>query len=1115
MALQFILGPARSGKTTYIYDHIIRESIEKPEQEFFLLVPDQSTLNAQRELVTRHPYHGTMNIDVVGFFRLAYRIFEELSYVPKNLLEDEGKSMVIRKVMEKNKRNLKIFGSSMKKPGFIEELKSFFAEMYQYDVSRKDLEDAAETMKHPALQAKMEDILLVMAEFENYIQERYLISEQLLDVLAGKMEESQKLKDAVFYLDGFTGFTPIQRKVIQKLMKIGQKVFISLTADKAAVLKEYKEYELFALPKKERMILIRDARELGVKVEKDIFCSPNNKGSEQLRHLEQNFFRYPYRTWQGKCQDICVFQAMNPRMESQMIAGQIETLVREHGYQYKDIVVLTADLESYGSELERSFEDFHIPYFVDANRKLKNNPCIETILSALKMIQKDFSYDMVFRYLKSGFSCLDQEEADLLENYVIAMGIRGYSRWNRPFEAEVFSKEEQGRIEPLRIRFMEEIRPLKEGLKKRGETVLGKLTCLYEFLEHLKIEQKMEDKKQKFEEAGDLAQAKTYGSVYGQVLDLMEQMADILGEEILSYDDFLSVLETGMEEMTMGVIPPSLDQVVVGDMERTRTEGVKVLFFAGASDNFIPKQNPRGSVISDSQKEMLEKEGIKMAPTAKEESYMEQFYLYLTTSKPEDKLYISYSVMNASGDNQQPSYFLERIRSIFPKLKIREEKDIKMPEYTPEAAINRVVALLEEETLSEEQWKQLAVLLYGLEGFLPAAKCIDGKFYENQAQPISRELIKELYGDTLRGSVTRMEQFAGCAFSHFMKYGLKLKERLEHKILPMDMGQVFHKTMELVGKRTDWKFEDDESRDSFVDQTVEDAVSEVQHEILESSSRNHYLMERMKRISRRAVWAMEQYIRRGDFTPEEYEIAFSEENQLKSMNFSLESGEKMIFSGVVDRMDSVEDEENKYIRIIDYKSGSVEFDFAKIFHGLQMQLIIYMNAMLELYEKKGEKRVLPAGMFYFHIDDPIVKNEKKKQEDMEIEILRKMKMSGVANSDFDLISKMEHPGKENILSIPVKATSKGFDKRSSILDTSQMLKLGTMVEEKIIELGNALMRGDVSIRPYEYKGRMLCEYCSFRHICAYENGVDPVKRIKSISLEEGKHALDEGTTESY
>ncbi len=189
------------------------------------------------------------------------------------------------------------------------------------------------------------------------------------------------------------------------------------------------------------------------------------------------------------------------------------------------------------------------------------------------------------------------------------------------------------------------------------------------------------------------------------------------------------------------------------------------------------------------------------------------------------------------------------------------------------------------------------------------------------------------------------------------------------------------------------------------------------------------------------------------------------------------------------------------------------FDFAKIFHGLQMQLIIYMNAMLELYEKKSQKRVLPAGMFYFHMNDPMVDAEDGKEP--ETELLRSMKMSGVANEDFDLISKMEHAGQEGYLSLPVRKTKTGYHKQSSILDTNQMLKLGTMVEEKMQELGNALIKGDISIRPYEYQGMMPCKYCSFRHVCAYEEGVDPVNRIKKMSLEEGKHALDERTAKGH
>lgn len=1112
MSLQFILGPARSGKTSYIFEKMIQDSMRNQDQEFFLIVPDQSTLNAQRELVKRHPKHGTFHIDVVGFFRLAYRVFEELSYVPQDLLEDEGKSMVIRKVMEQNKKELKVFGSSMKKQGFIDELKSFFAEIYQYDVSGDQLQQVTDQMNQEGLRAKMEDILRIMKGFEDYIGDRYLISEQLLDVLAEKMEASSKLKNGVFYLDGFTGFTPIQRKVIERLLRIGDKVYVSLTLDGRVIGTPYRDYELFAMSKREKKELISLAQSAGTEVLADVVCRPDERDSKELRFLEQNIERYPYEQYPLKPQDLNICCYTNPREESRMTASRIETLVRTGRYCYEDIVVLTADMESYQNELEKSFEDLHIPYFVDANRKLLNHPCIETILSALKMIQKDFSYDMVFRYLKSGFSCLSMAEADFLENYVIALGIRGFSRWNRPFTSKVFSEEDTAYAETLRQRFMEEVKPLKTGLKRRNSTVLKKVMCLYEFLEHIDVYGKMKVQQEVFEEQGDLLQAKTYSKVYDQVLDLLEEMAEILGDEKLSYDDFFSVLESGLEEMAMGVIPPSLDQVVIGDMKRTRTEGVKILFFLGVNEGIIPAANEGGGVMNDRQREMLSDYGVNLAPGLRQSAYMEQFYLYLAVSKPSEQLYLSYSRMSAAGEPRRPSYFVERIQRIFPNLIIQAEQEPVKTGYTVEEALEQMIGCLQSDWQDNEKFQWMQSLYFALEDFKPVSDYVDARFYKNEVQSLSENLIQKLYGDTLSGSVTRMEQFAGCAFAHFMQYGLKLRERLMYEILPTDMGQVFHKTMELVGKRTDWKFADDESRDAFVSEMVEDAVSEIQKDILLSSSRNEYLLERMKRIAKRAVWAMEEHIRRGDFTPEEYEIAFSEKNQLDSMTFALNNGKKMIFSGIVDRMDSMEDEENKYIKIIDYKSGNMKFDFAKIFHGLQMQLMIYMNAMMELYEKKEGKRVYPAGMFYFHLDDPLV--EGRDLEEVKQNLLKDMKMSGVVNEDFDLIRQMEHAGPEGYLTLPVRATKNGFDKRSSVLNTNQLLSLGKFVEQKMTDLGNSLMRGDVSIEPYEYNGTMPCDYCKFRNVCAYENGVDPVKKIKKVSLEEGKHALDEGTTES-
>ena len=1122
MALQFILGSARSGKTNFIYDQMIKDSMEHENEEFFFIVPDQSTLNAQKQLVTRHKRHGTFNIDVVGFFRLTYRVFEELSYIPKDLLEDEGKSMVIRKIMQQHKDELKVFASSMKKQGFIDEMKSFFAEIYQYDISMETLEKITDSMQEEGLKSKMEDIVLVMKKFEEYIKDRYLISEQLLDVLAEKIEQSKKLQNATFYFDGFTGFTPIQRKVLEKILKIGKNVYISLTLDGRSVPTKYREYELFAMSKKEKRELIKLAENAGTQVLPDIICWPDQRDSKELRHLEQNIERYPYETYKESVKDIKIQCFMNPRTEARMVANEIERLVRNEGYRYKDLVVLTADLESYQNELEKSFEDLHIPYFIDVNRKLLNNPCIETILSALKMIQKDFSYDMVFRYLKSGFSNFTMEEADFLENYVLACGIRGFARWNRPFTSKLFSEEDVLRAEELRRRFIEEVGTLKSGLKRRGSSVKRKLICLYEFLENLDVEGKMLKKQEMFEEMGDLLQARTYAKVYDQVIDLFEQMYEILGEEKLSYDDFLSVLESGLEEMQIGVIPPSLDQVVVGDMKRTRTEEVKVLFFLGINEGVIPAANDGGGVVNDHQREVLGNYGIDLAPGAKQSAYMEQFYLYLTVSKPTDKLYLSYRMMDAAGNNHRPSYFVERILQIFPKLKVEIQEEAPQTGYTKEEALDHMITCLQEIDLSdnetkeqEEQMVWMQTLYHALKEIEPVTQYIDAKFYTNKALPLSKELIHELYGDTILGSVTRMEKFAGCAFSHFIQYGLRLRKRLVHEILPTDMGKVFHKTMELVGKRSDWKFADDKSRDEFVEAMVESAVTEVQKELFESNHRNEYMLERMKRISKRAVWAMEQHIKRGDFTPEEYEVAFGAQDHLESMTFLLENGEKMIFTGVVDRMDSIEDEENKYLKIIDYKSGNQKFDFAKIFHGLQMQLIIYMNAMIELYQKKSGKRVYPAGMFYFHLDDPIVDVKYEDEDETKKELLKKLKMNGVVNEDFQLIDQMEHVGSEGFLTLPVRATKTGYDKRSSILNTTQLMNLGRFVEKKITDLGNSLMHGDISIKPYEYDGKKPCDYCEFKNICAYEEGVDPVEKLKKVSLEEGKHALDSATAESH
>lgn len=1112
MALQCVLGAGRTGKTDYIYEQMIKESMENRDENFFFLVPDQSTLNAQRELITRHPNHGTMNIDVVGFYRLSYRVFEELSYIPKELLNDEGKSMVIRKVMGECRKELLVFGSGMEKQGFIDEMKSFFAETYQYDVSLEKLKEAVESFENrDSLTLKMKDIVLVLEKFEEYMKDRYLVSEQLLDVLAQKITESEKLKGATIYIDGFTGFTPIQNKVLKKLLPYAKKIVAAFTIDEKRAGGPYRDYELFAMPKKEISQLKEMAVRQGVPILPDVILHPNTAGSEELRHLEQNLFRYPFHVYRGETKDIKVCCLKNPKEESRYILGRIEHLVRKEGYRYKDLVVLTGDIETYQPELEKCFEDSGIPYFIDGNRALRNNPCVETILSALKMIQMDFSYDMVFRYLKSGFSALEPEETDLLENFVIASGIRGYARWNRPFKSRAFTKEEMKQINQSRETFMREIGPFKEGIKKRGITVLERLTHLHGFFLTLDIQGQMERKKEEFEAAGALAMAKTYDQIYGEVLNIMDQMAEILGEEALSFDEFCAVLETGLSEMTVGVIPPGLDQVIVGDIERTRVEGVKVLFFAGINEGVVPKPSKGGGLVTDSQREELLKAGISLAPGAANQAYMEQYYLYLAMAKPNEKLYLTYASMNSSGESKAPSYLIGRIEKLFPGLK--RDRDLEETAvYSVSEAKERFVEKLQE--LGEEKPDQEMAALYEVLNELKLASLyLDAYFYNNEEKNLDRHLTTLLYGKELENSVTRVEKFSGCAFAHFLQYGLRLRERLVHEILPMDMGQVFHRTLQFVGQEGSWDWEDDRERDQFVDSMVERALDEDpdKKEIFESSSRNQYTKERIRRMAKRAVWAVEQQLKRGEFTPYEYELGFSAEDGLSCANLSLKDGTKMKFTGVIDRVDCYEDEENLYLKIIDYKSGNMQFDFTKILNGLQVQLVVYMNAILELEGKKHpEKRMVPAGMFYFHVDDPVI--APKTDGEPEMEVLKNLQLRGVVNEDFGLVEHLEQEDEYGIVTLPVTRTKTGYKKGSALLSTNEFKNLGRKVEEKMKQLGEAMMDGDISISPYEYQS-MPCDYCAFKSICAYEPKLMKSRKLEKIGLAEAKELLAEGKGE--
>ena len=659
MSLRFYFGPSGSGKSHRIYEEIMQRAAQEPGRNFLIIVPDQFTMQTQKDLVMRSDRGGILNIDVLSFGRLSHRILEEVGTKEMPVLDDTGKSLVLQKIAADLKEQLPAMGSLLHKQGYIHEVKSAISEFMQYGISTQDMDKLiASAEKRGALAMKLRDLKTLYRGFQDYIRDHFITTEETLDVLRRSLVKSKILPDSVVVFDGFTGFTPIQNRLIQELMRVCEETIVAVTiGEEEDPYQMDGEQKLFHLSKKTVADLVKLAAEAEVTRGEDVFVKggPNRfTEAPALCYLEQNLFRYQYEPYTEKQCEIRMFEALSPREEVHQTALYIRKLIREEGLTYRDIAVVIGDLEGYASYVETEFGQLEIPCFLDRTRGIVLNPMIEYIKSVLQLYIRDFSYDTVFHFLRSGMADISREEIDELENYVIRTGARGYRTYSRLFtrkteemqqgsgqEDTERAEETMERLNRIRQQFADTVEILHMAPRaKAGEYV----DHLYDFLEQNQVQQKLLNYQQQFEQEGDLAKAREYAQIYRLVMDLLDQIYELLGEEEISLQEFADILEAGFGEITVGTIPQNVDRIVVGDMERTRLKQVKVLFFLGVNDGNIPKNASKGGIISDMDREFLIESGTEMAPSPRQQMYIQRLYLYLNMTKPSERLYLSYAL---------------------------------------------------------------------------------------------------------------------------------------------------------------------------------------------------------------------------------------------------------------------------------------------------------------------------------------------------------------------------------------------------------------------------------------------------------------------------------------
>ena len=1216
MSFELVIGASGTGKTEYIYRRLIDSAVSNPEVRHIMLVPEQFTMQTQRRLVSRHPGHGLLNIDVVSFDRLAFRIFEETGTGSYQLLDDIGKSMLLRRSAGEHRSKLGIFSGNLSRNGFISRMRSMISELYEYDVTSGKLREIAERLEaRPVLRDKLKDLSVIYDAFEEKLDTRTIPAEELLPLLMKVMPSSSYLQGSVIAADDFTGFTDVQFGILKNAMSQCRSFSVALTLPKGYNIHTVRPGELFSLSKRTAQELFKLADECRVTAKltalpKDAGLPYRFRTNEELALLEKYFMRQgkPAASSAAAAVNTAVHAAANavtadkaasadtsatgntaanknrvvlrelrdPSCEARWAAAEIRTMVRGHGFRYRDIAVIVPDLDRYRSCLAEAFDEADISFFMDRKKGIMSNPLIELVRSALQVLLQNFSYDSVIRFLRCGLSGLNQDETDILDNYVHGAGIRGASAWQSDFTR---SFKNSGEID---FALLNDIRgraiaPLIRFRQNEKGKVASFTSGIRTLVEELEASIPMEKWAEQFESAGDALLAREYAGSKDALFELLDKADELLGDERMSVREFAEMLDAGINEYKAGAVPHYLDQVQVGDINRSRLTELKALIFIGMNDDILPAKGGNGGILTEDERSFLRDNGISIAPDERELADQEKYYLYRILTKPSEYLLLSWSRFTSDGSENRPSRYISQITKVFPEIHI--EKSDHIPAVSHGAARRlladgadslRVIGL-------DKEWAELFSVLkhsalkqhtaapgnnaaypvdtanavatsdamaaadtgaaadamaaadavatsdatFAAEAIdadaMAAADSIDADAVaaadtgaaadamalDRIAAALSpkgsdRKLERALelvYGRVLPGSISQLESFAGCPYSYFLNYDLRLKPRSVHEFDPMDRGNFFHIAMQVffaLMEKEGLSPEriDEETRNRLTEESILEAISRTDPLMLKETARTRYFVKRWRRIADRTLWAVIEEMLDTGFRPAGTELAFTG-RELDSLRWRF-AKHSMILRGRIDRLDVCAEGGRAAYRIVDYKTGEKTLDLTEIDSGRSLQLPIYLSAAEEIIRRAGDGTVslddqpdggklirdvskicselLPSGAYYFKVKEPLIAADALLDEDdLDKKLKGELKLKGIRNPDDNISASEDNSRRQELLA-----------------DTNRMKLLTDKARDKAAELGEDILTGRIEAVPYRKGNETGCDWCAFRSVCGFD-----------------------------
>jgi ATP-dependent helicase/nuclease subunit B len=1087
MGIEFAAGRAGCGKSRYVMQRI-KTLLKDPLQKVVVIVPEQYTFQMERDIIEGCGIPGFLGLGVFSFKRLVYRILEEAGGRALSPVSLTAKSMMVRLAIRQNQENLQAFKKSAREAGFDLRMAQLLSELKRYDITPEQLTERANDLHIPYLKEKILDIAGVYQGYGQMMQGKTDM-EDLINLAIDTLENAPFLQGAHVIIDGFDMLTRQIKRLVQKLMQVGESTLMTFRLCPP----EDPDAALFAPEDAAFREFYAIAREMQAPV--SVKWLPDEAAGfaarhthAELAHLEKNLYAFPYAPYLKPTQAVSLFAAANRTGEVLYAAENILRLVREQSMRFRDIAVFT-DTAVYGDIMKSIFLLCGIPCFIDGKRKLSQSCAAVLIDSALALSSGKWHLSEILRHIKTGLTDLTEDEADVLLNYQKEYGIRGFA-FKKPF----LRSDEN--IECIRQKLVTPLLKLEAGVK--NQSAAGALDALQAYLQELSMAEKIEALCKELEAEGLMHESLYYAQTADKIAQLLHQARDIFAQNSLDLGELRAVIASGLDATEIGVIPPAVDEVTVGDITRSRVKSVRALFVLGLNEGVIPPLSQKGGIITEDELSCCNENGLRFGRTDKMEA--EKLTLYAALVKPKESLFCSYC-LNGGG----LSTLADKIKKLFPLMEVKTDTNDSLRLLGAQGTFSQLAPALRDLLNGRGEAKGLpgALAWYRQNGYGERLEELKKELaFAGDAANIGNR-ARALYGG-IRGSVSRIEEYYRCPFMHFVKYGLKAKEQKDYEDNKTDAGSLMHGaidrfTKKLKEKNTPWQAADDTLLTVTLGEAFDEALLETKG--FAEDKRLAGMVARYKKELLMSVKAVRYQMENTDISIWGSELRYGAQGGLPAYAVALKNGEKAYITGCIDRADRLQTDDGEYLRVVDYKLSGKKLDYGEYFYGLNIQLIVYLMVLTRSLQSM-DMPVKPAGAYYFSFALPYLDKDGKGEEG----IYEQKRMDGITLDDTDIIKQFGNADAQGRLkALSLNLCVSGEPQKNSAGKVFSAEEFESLFEYTHRLLQNALEQiydGVAPVSPSCYK-KAACEYCAYGGICRFDESYgNTFRKVKKMGKQD-------------